>query len=127
MPGSLPINIVSAIRPREVLSLASYQPRSTVGATHQQTAATVEAVHPKQMSSSAIRRAAYAARDRSRLLDPGHLDFVAEEDEEEDEARSGGRFVVQSMESGERARQHALKILQARAELPEEGMWRSLA
>lgn len=79
------------------------------------------------MSTSAIRRAAYAARDRTRPLDPGNLDFVAEEDEEEDEERSDRKVVVQSMEAGERARKHALKILQARAELPEEGMWRSLA
>jgi hypothetical protein len=74
------------------------------------------------MSSSA-----YAAGDRSRSLDLGHLDFVAEEDEEEDEEQSDRESVVQSMESGERARQHALKILRARADLPEEGMWRSLA
>jgi hypothetical protein len=118
---------VSAIRPREVLSLASYQPKSNVGAAPQQAAATAEARRPKQMPSSAIRRAVYAVRDRSRLLDPGRLDFVAEEDEDGDEALRDGKFVVQSMESGERARQHALKILQARAELPEEGMWRSLA
>ncbi|XP_006456743.1 hypothetical protein AGABI2DRAFT_195753 [Agaricus bisporus var. bisporus H97] len=127
IPGSLPVNIVSTVKPREALSLASYQPKSTVEANHQRSAATAEAGRPKQVTSSAIRKAAYAARDRSRSLDPGHLDFVAEEDEEEDDERSDRKFVVQSMESGERARQHALKILQARAELPEEGMWRSLA
>lgn len=79
------------------------------------------------MSASAIRKAAYAERDRFRSLDPGNLDFVAEEDEEEDGEQGDKKATSQSLESGERARKHALKILQARAELPEEGMWRSLA
>ncbi len=84
IPQSLPINIVSSIRPREVLSLKSYQPKSNI--TEQQqvasTAPTTSAAAPHdRMSASAIRRAAYAERDRSRSLDPGKLDFVAEEDE----------------------------------------------
>ncbi|KXN89447.1 hypothetical protein AN958_05609 [Leucoagaricus sp. SymC.cos] len=128
IPGSLPINIVTSIRPREVLSLASYQPKATVE-RHQPVAATAPTngvVRPKKNTSSAIRKATYAERDRSRSLDPGNLDFVAEEDEEEDEERGNKKLVVQSVD-GERGRSHALKILQARAELPEEGMWRSLA
>lgn len=69
----------------------------------------------------------YAERDRSRPLDPGHLDFVVEEDEEDEEQEQEDKPVAQSMESGERGRRHALKILQAGADIPEEGMWRSLA
>ncbi|KAI9452075.1 hypothetical protein F5148DRAFT_525227 [Russula earlei] len=72
------------------------------------------------LTSTSYRKASYAARDRSRSLDPGALDFETGDDEslDIDEGDSG---------SLSRGRHHALKILQARSELPAEGMWRSLA
>ncbi|KAF5363933.1 hypothetical protein D9756_000273 [Leucocoprinus leucothites] len=132
IPGSLPINIVSHIRPREVLSLASYQQKPSVERPQQAVAAATAPTggapvqEPKKPTASAMRKATYAERDRSRLLDPGNLDFVAEVDEEDEEEQKDKKGVAQSVD-GERGRHHALRILQARAELPEEGMWRSLA
>jgi hypothetical protein len=76
-----------------------------------------------------MRKNAWVERDRARFLDPGNLDFVAEVDEE-DEGEEGAdtmAAVARSVEPGDLARDYALLILQARAELPEEGMWRSLA
>jgi len=72
------------------------------------------------LPSASYRKASYAARDRSRLLDPGALDFEAGDDEslDADDGDTG---------SLSRGRRRALKILQARSELPAEGMWRSLA
>jgi len=55
-------------------------------------------------------------------MDPGPLDSVVEEDELDDEAETAS-----VNEEGEKARRQALRILKARSELPEEGMWRSLA
>ncbi|KAH9948340.1 hypothetical protein B0H21DRAFT_777899 [Amylocystis lapponica] len=73
------------------------------------------------LSSTAMRRAAYAERDRSRSIDPGALDFAPDEGDEDDEDDAVDTSV------GGRARQRALRILQARNEVPEAGMWRSLA
>lgn len=75
------------------------------------------------ISSAAWRKAAYAERDRNRAQDPGALDFAAEgddDDDNEDEDNSAA-------EQGGRGRQRALKILQVRSEIPDSGMWRSLA
>ena len=73
-------------------------------------------------SATAIRRAMYAERDRARSIDPGPtLDFD-EQDELEDEDEYGS----QNIGDGERARHHALSILQARSVIPEAGMWRSM-
>ena len=73
------------------------------------------------LTSASYRKASYAQRDRSRSLDPGTLDFEADGDEESVDGDDG--------ETGSlsRGRRRALKILQARSELPAEGMWRSLA
>jgi hypothetical protein len=59
-------------------------------------------------------------------MDPGALDFATgeEDDTEEEEMKEADQV---KFESGERARRQALKILKARSELPEAGMWRSLA
>lgn len=55
-------------------------------------------------------------------MDPGALDFaMSEEDDVEEETE------VEMPVSGERARKQALKILKAQSEVPEAGMWRSLA
>ena len=77
------------------------------------------------INSTALRKAAYAERDRSRSFDPGALDF--EEIDEEDGGSDDNVSTVSPPEIGERGRKRALKILQARSELPEAGMWRSLA
>lgn len=73
-------------------------------------------------SSAAARRASYAERDLRRAFDPGALDFAAVAEDEEP-----GTPGEEGEEVGGRGRQRALKILQARSELPDEGMWRSLA
>ncbi|KAF8266843.1 hypothetical protein EI94DRAFT_123840 [Lactarius quietus] len=72
-------------------------------------------------TSASYRKASYAARDRSRSLDPGALDF---ETIGEDESVDGDDGDSGSLSRG---RRRALKILQARSTLPAEGMWRSLA
>ena len=73
------------------------------------------------LTSASYRKASYALRDRSRSLDPGALDFEAVGDEESIEGDDGDTGSLS------RGRRRALKILQARSELPAEGMWRSLA
>ena len=72
-------------------------------------------------TSASYRKASYAARDRSRSLDPGALDFetIGEDESVDDDDGDPGSL--------SRGRRHALKILQARSALPAEGMWRSLA
>ncbi|KAH9179671.1 hypothetical protein EDB89DRAFT_1922530 [Lactarius sanguifluus] len=72
-------------------------------------------------TSAGYRKASYAARDRSRSLDPGALDF---ETIGEDESIDGDDGDPGSLSRG---RRRALNILQARSTLPAEGMWRSLA
>jgi hypothetical protein len=59
------------------------------------------------------------SRDNSQ--DPGVLDFAGYDDNENDEDDEPSDL------PGQRSRQQALKILQARSRVPEEGMWRSLA
>jgi hypothetical protein len=73
------------------------------------------------LTSASYRKASYAARDRSRSLDPGTLDFEADGDDENIEGDDGDTGSLS------RGRRRALRILQARSELPAEGMWRSLA
>jgi hypothetical protein len=73
------------------------------------------------LTSASYRKASYAARDRSRSLDPGALDFEAVGDDESVDGDDGDTGSLS------RGRRRALKILQARSELPAEGMWRSLA
>lgn len=71
-----------------------------------------------KVSTAAMRRASYAERDRLRTHDPGALDFMAEEDEldEEDEELSKPETEV-----GPRSLQRALKIIQKRSEIPGDG------
>lgn len=59
---------------------------------------------------------------RDQGTDPGAMDFDAPPDDDNDEADD----VAGEMTEG-RGRKRALRILQARSELPEAGMWRSLA
>lgn len=120
--GSLPVSM-KLPKPREELSLASYQPTTLT----KQTSVT-SPTHKKQ-SSAAIRKAVYAERDRSRTLDPGPLDFasVNDEDEEEEDIDDEPESAPADVALGERGRRVALKILKARSEIPDSGMWRSLA
>ena len=63
-------------------------------------------------------------------MDPGALDFATVEEEDEDDVEDESEpdpAKPESHDAGEKGRKRALKILQARSELPEEGMWRSLA
>ncbi|KAG5648785.1 hypothetical protein DXG03_000134 [Asterophora parasitica] len=127
--GSLPISM-KLPKPREKLSLASYQPNTYIPQT------VPPPVNHKQPSATTIRKAIYAERDRSRSLDPGPLDFPTDNDEEEEgehqqeaETDDQGEAPVQidTSSAGGRGRRAALNILKARSELPEAGMWRSLA
>jgi len=104
--------------PREGPSLGSY-PQHTVADSFP------SAAYGRSFpSSTALRKAVYAERDRTRSIDPGALDFAAEdEDEESDDDVSKSETAY----AGEKGRKRALKILQAFSELPEPGMWRSLA
>jgi hypothetical protein len=77
----------------------------------------------RPLSSAAWRKAAYAQRDLNRSRDPGPLDFAADEDDEDDDDEDQ---MKSSVDQG-RGRQHALKILQVRSEVPASGMWLSLA
>ena len=73
-------------------------------------------------SATAIRKAVYAERDRTRSIDPGPtLDFSEQEENEEEED------IHEEVCDGGRGRRHALSILQARSVIPEAGMWRSMA
>ena len=69
-------------------------------------------------SAAALRRASYAARDRSRAIDPGALDFAAEDDEEgeEDEEKLDAEDV-----EGPKSRRIALTIIHKRDSLPPDG------
>lgn len=103
--ASLPISIALVPRSR-VKNKSSDEPESKTTAA---------------LTSASYRKASYAARDRSRSLDPGALDF---ETIGEDESVDGEDGDPGSLSRG---RRRALKILQARSALPAEGMWRSLA
>ena len=125
MPSSVPINIINRSRQREVLSLASYVPKSNLADENEPGPSST--TH-KVSSSVALRKAAYAERDRSRLMDPGALDFADEEVDEEEGGESESELQGNTDgDVGGRGRKRALKILQARSELPPSGMWRSLA
>jgi hypothetical protein len=59
-------------------------------------------------------------------MDPGALDFALEEEDDEDDDDDNEATRTSTDQDG-RGRQHALKILQLRSEVPASGMWRSLA
>jgi hypothetical protein len=119
MVGSLPIKI-KKIEPPKPLSLASYVGQDGYPETAEPVVPSM--VNGKKQSTSSIRKAVYQEKDRARAIDPGPLDVVVEDDEVEDED-----VIADAHDEGEKARLQALRILQARSELPEEGMWRSLA
>ena len=125
VPGSLPMNIHLRNRPRETLSLASYQPQHAMPRPEEQIPTRPNG---KPLSSTAIRKAMYAERDRTRSVDPGDLDLLTEEEEEESELEDAEESAkIEELLSTTRGRKRALRILQAANQLPEAGMWRSLA
>ncbi|KAF7352378.1 SET domain-containing protein [Mycena venus] len=136
MPSSMPINIRPIGNPRANLTLASYRPQTMPPAPQEAEPEPAEPLVP----SSSIRRAVYAERDLQRARDPGALDFAADGDsviEEEDEEEAGehdhnrvtvvGSAPIDGEGTVSGGRKRALKILQARNDLPDSGMWRSLA
>lgn len=114
---SLPVFIGLNGRGSESTKPSSIQSKTEVNGTSSRT------VEANNGSSAAIRRASYAERDRGRSMDPGALDFEAADDDDESDTDN----VDNMAQVGNRGRRQALKILQARSELPAEGMWRSLA
>lgn len=123
--GSLPVKIPKPPAPKR-LSLESYvEPSTLPQAQPQPSISAPVAANGKKPSAAAMRKALYAEKDRARPMDPGVLDFVAEDDEEGEAAAEVE--LAAARDDGEKARKQALLILQARSELPEEGMWRSLA
>ncbi|KAJ7044816.1 hypothetical protein C8F04DRAFT_1389100 [Mycena alexandri] len=137
IPSSMPITIRPLAKAQVNLSLASYRP-STMPPP-QELEPEPEPSIP--VSSSSVRKAVYAERDLQRAMDPGALDFatdidsVVEENEEEDEGNddvdNGGVTATGSAPTDSRRLRGGLKraqeILKAREDLPDSGMWRSLA
>lgn len=123
IPGSLPISIGPLSRKREPLSLASYQPKTSLS---DRAGAMVPPLPNGRHSTSALRKASYAARDRDRSMDPGTLDFVSQDEGDEDD-ESDDEPSQMGPHNEARGRQRAFKILEARSKLPAAGMWRSLA
>ncbi|KAG2156435.1 hypothetical protein DEU56DRAFT_767046 [Suillus clintonianus] len=126
IPGSLPISIGPLSRKREPLSLASYQPKTSLS----DRASAMVPPLPNMVnrhSASALRKASYAARDRDRSMDPGTLDFVSQDDEGDEDDESDDELSQMDPPDEARGRQRALKILEARSKVPAAGMWRSLA
>ncbi|KAJ7887479.1 hypothetical protein B0H14DRAFT_3082019 [Mycena olivaceomarginata] len=125
MPGSMPINIRPIVSPRAHLTLASYRPQTMPPAAQPEPGPEPEPLVP----SSSVRRAVYAERDLQRARDPGALDFAADDnsviEEEEEEGENETRTPLSLVRRQRPPR--ALKILQARSDLPDSGMWRSLA
>ncbi|KAJ7462174.1 hypothetical protein FB451DRAFT_480354 [Mycena latifolia] len=136
MPGSMPITIRPLVKPHANLSLASYRP-STLPPAPQGPEPEPEPEPPTPISSSSVRKQVYAERDLQRAMDPGALDFAVDDAEaipEEDEGGGGGEepatTVVTSSapdDAVSSGRRRASQILQARNELPDSGLWRSLA
>ena len=125
-PASLPIDISPLSHQREPLSLASYQPKTSLS----DRAGMVVPAFPdgrRRTSSATLRRASYAERDRSRSIDPGALDFIIGDGEEAEDDQSDEEPTKANVADEGRGRQRAFKILQARSKVPEAGMWMSLA
>lgn len=122
--ASLPIDISPLTRYREPLSLASYQPKTSLS----DRAGTLIPTFPDERhTSTTLRKASYAERDRSRAMDPGTLDFIAGDREEVREDEGNEEPDRTDVADEGRGRQRALKILEARSKIPEAGMWMSLA
>ena len=114
--SSVPISIVIRNQLPEPLNISSYRPKTTAIPNQPRSSNGDVPSLPhgqKITSSTSIRKAKYAERDRARSMDPGALDFaIIEEDVAEEET-------LTDHIPGERGRKLALKILKARSELPE--------
>ncbi|KAH7887398.1 hypothetical protein F5I97DRAFT_1941864 [Phlebopus sp. FC_14] len=121
-PASLPISIGPLPRRREPLSLASYQPKSSLQERAGSTTRSQQAAG-RHASSASLRRASYAERDRSRLMDPGALDFATEDDENGDESENEEEPGKADLLDEGRGRQRALKILEAQRKVPAAGIY----
>ncbi|TBU49005.1 hypothetical protein BD309DRAFT_852542 [Dichomitus squalens] len=107
---SLPIPI-GLNHHRQIFGIPAYEPKTSLS---DRPGLLVPALRNSSTSSS-LRRASYAERDRVRPVDPGALDFAGDDDDEYDDD------VDSDPETGGKARQRALKILKARNELPAAG------
>ncbi|KAI0368073.1 hypothetical protein BV20DRAFT_1054266 [Pilatotrama ljubarskyi] len=107
---SLPIPIGPLGNQRQSFALTSYQAKTSLS---DRPGVLVPALRSNS-SSSSLRRASYAERDRVRPIDPGALDFAVDDDAADEDVES-------DPETGGKARQRALKILQARDEMPPAG------
>ncbi|EPQ59003.1 hypothetical protein GLOTRDRAFT_135997 [Gloeophyllum trabeum ATCC 11539] len=124
--SSMPIAIGPLSRSKKVLGIPSYQPKTSLS---DRPGVLVPPLPPNQrrrssgeFSSSTLRKASYAERDRMRNMDPGALDFAAEDVDEDEDTDNDNIPQVGSV-----GRQRALKILEARSKVPSASMWRSLA
>lgn len=141
IPSSVPISIQRPTKPKaQPLSLASYQPAAVLA--DNMPSSSQRGTSGRLSSGTKLRRAAYTERDVQRGIDPGVLDFVMEEqpeDEDEDElgeerfagnGTNGRGGAVNGVEANgvNRGRDRAHKILesQAKSGVPDDGMWRSL-
>ncbi|KAK7470266.1 hypothetical protein VKT23_001699 [Stygiomarasmius scandens] len=115
IPGSVPVQIVRrSSKPQPAaLSLASYQPDSLLSSQ----SVPAQSSQLQRRPSSTIRRAAYAERDLERGIDPGALDFVAEEENEDDRDEESAAHT---------SREKAQRILEARSQVPADGMLHSM-
>ncbi|THV08203.1 hypothetical protein K435DRAFT_958810 [Dendrothele bispora CBS 962.96] len=113
--GSVPIQIVRrSSKPQPpALSLASYQPETVLSSQ----SVPAQPARLERRPSSTIRRAAYAERDLDRGIDPGALDFVAEEENENEQDEES---------SARTSREKAQRILEARSQVPADGMLHSM-
>lgn len=105
--------------PKEVLSLASYQPKTILSSTRESLPDSRQVLSPAAIRK--VHDAVYAERASLRSMDPGALDFAAEADDEDEDDNENARL------EGDRGRRRALNILRAAQKEPDSGMWRSLA
>ncbi|KAF7302095.1 SET domain-containing protein [Mycena indigotica] len=119
MVGSMPIAIRTLGRPPVRLSTASYQNEASVRREEVSNTA----------PSTSHRNNMYAERDIHRAIDPGALDFAVDNQVivEEDETQPINGADETNQNSISTARDRALRILQARSELPDPSMFYSLA
>ncbi|KAI5124959.1 hypothetical protein M0805_007386 [Coniferiporia weirii] len=130
LAGSLPVSI-APISQLKGGGSSSLQPKTSLIGRQDATARPLSTVAEddkgRQKSAAANRREAYAERDRARSMDPGILDFVHDEEDEEESSSLEFNEDELGQTSTSKSRQHALKIIKARNAVPAEGLWRSLA
>ncbi|KAI6040446.1 hypothetical protein EDC04DRAFT_2867609 [Pisolithus marmoratus] len=121
IPASLPINIRPLVRRREPLSLASYQPKTSLP---EKAGAMVPPLPDAPGGRHVPPVLSHAERDQKARFDTRSC-FTARI--EEDEEGSDDEPAQIGIPDEARGRQRALKILKARSKIPAAGMWRSLA